>query len=81
MIILTGYASRPLLKSSTERVVKKIEGVQGLVNQIEVLRSHATTIAFEPAFTRGFMAMHRCKNTPRIISGITNDPPTGYHAI
>ena len=35
-VILRGYASRPTLKSSAENVVKKIEGVAVVVNEIEV---------------------------------------------
>src|ERR1700740_118388 len=36
-VILEGQASRPILKSSAENVVKKIEGVKAVDNQIEVL--------------------------------------------
>jgi len=35
-VILRGYASRPTLKSSAENVVKKIEGVAVVQNEIEV---------------------------------------------
>ena len=37
VVILRGEASRPTLKSSAENVVKKVEGVQKVDNQIEVL--------------------------------------------
>lgn len=37
MVTLMGKASRPTLKSDAENVVKKIEGVQRVNNQIEVL--------------------------------------------
>ena len=36
-VTLMGAVSRPTLKSESERVVKKIEGVERVVNQIEVL--------------------------------------------
>jgi osmotically-inducible protein OsmY len=36
-IILKGYASRPILKSDAENAVKRIKGVENVVNEIEVL--------------------------------------------
>jgi osmotically-inducible protein OsmY len=36
-VVLKGYASRPTLKSSAARVLKGIEGVESVDNQIEVL--------------------------------------------
>jgi hyperosmotically inducible protein len=36
-VILNGAVSRPTLKSGAEQVVKKIEGVEGVTNEIEVL--------------------------------------------
>ncbi|MCU1250634.1 MAG: putative periplasmic or secreted lipoprotein [Edaphobacter sp.] len=36
-IILKGYASRPILKSDAENVVKHIKGVEQVINEIEVL--------------------------------------------
>jgi osmotically-inducible protein OsmY len=36
-VILRGYASRPILKSEAENVIKRIPGVEGVDNQIEVL--------------------------------------------
>ncbi|MCI0660215.1 MAG: BON domain-containing protein [Acidobacteria bacterium] len=36
-VILTGQVTRPTLKSDAENVVKGIEGVESVVNQIEVL--------------------------------------------
>jgi len=36
-IVLHGYASRPILKSDAENAVKRIKGVEGVENQIEVL--------------------------------------------
>ena len=36
-IVLRGYASRPTLKSEAENTVKRIQGVENVVNEIEVL--------------------------------------------
>jgi osmotically-inducible protein OsmY len=36
-VILHGYASRPILKSDAENTIKRIKGVAGVENQIEVL--------------------------------------------
>ena len=36
-IILKGYASRPILKSDAENAVKRIKGVEQVINEIEVL--------------------------------------------
>jgi len=36
-VTLLGYVTRPTLKSSAEQVVQRIEGVEKVVNQIEVL--------------------------------------------
>jgi osmotically-inducible protein OsmY len=36
-IVLKGYASRPTLKSDAENAVKRIKGVEQVVNEIEVL--------------------------------------------
>ena len=92
-IILQGSASRPILKSSAENVVKKIEGVGAVENQIEVLplspnddRVRAGVYARiygYPALQRytSNRAGGRWLSLTRIVSGITNDPPIGYHAI
>jgi len=36
-VVLTGQVTRPILKSSTEQAVRKLEGVGKIVNRIEVL--------------------------------------------
>jgi hyperosmotically inducible periplasmic protein len=67
-IILMGQVVRPTLKSDAENVVKKIEGVSSVDNQIEVLpvspmddrtrRAAYRAIYGDPAFTRyGFQAV------------------------
>jgi osmotically-inducible protein OsmY len=92
-VTLKGQASRPTLKDSVERVVKKVEGVEKVINQIEVLplsnfddRIRARVYAaiyFDPSLSiynpnRGGPMWI----TPsRIAAGITNDPPIGNHPI
>ncbi len=92
-VILRGEASRPVLKSSAENVVKKIEGVREVINEIEVLplspnddRIRALTYARiyrQPWLSR--YTSNRGAPRPfspiRAITGITNDPPIGWHAI
>lgn len=93
VVTLRGEASRPILKSSAENVVKRIEGVQKVVNEIEVLplsraddavraRVYAA-IYYHPMLSR----YNPNRGVPvwlspaRIAAGITNDPPFGYHPI
>ncbi len=92
-VILDGQASRPTLKSSAENVVKKIEGVQTVDNRIEVLplspnddRIRAAVYAriySQPALQKytSNRGGGRWLSLTRLTTGITNDPPIGYHAI
>jgi osmotically-inducible protein OsmY len=92
-VTLLGQASRPILKSSAEQAVKRIEGVATIRNKIEVL-------PFSPNDDRIRAAVYaRLYRTPALQkytsnrtgpifqnrlslwTGITNDPPIGYHAI
>jgi len=92
-IILRGQASRPILKSTIENTVKKIEGVSKVENEIAVLplspnddrlrvAVYASIYSF-PMLQKytsnraGFTGM----TVARRAGGITNDPPIGYHAI
>ncbi len=92
-IILRGQASRPILKSTIENTVKKIEGVSKVENEIAVLplspnddrlrvAVYAALYSF-PSLQKytsnraGFTGM----TVARRAGGITNDPPIGYHAI
>ena len=92
--MLHGKASRPTLKSSAERVVKKIEGVESVDNQIEVLPNSTNddriraavyaSIYRYPALQRYTSNRGGPRGVPsvaRAAGGITNDPPIGYHAI
>ena len=92
-VILEGSASRPTLKSSAENVVKRIEGVQVVDNRIEVLplspnddRIRAAVYASiygSPALQKytSNRAGRLRPSVARRATGITNDPPIGYHAI
>lgn len=93
-VILKGQASRPTLKSSAENVVKKIEGVGKVENQIEVLplspnddRIRAAVYARiygNPTlqrYTSNRGAGARFMSSTARTMGITNDPPIGWHAI
>jgi hyperosmotically inducible protein len=92
-VILRGEASRPTLKSSAENVVKKIEGVRQVINEIEVLpvsQNDDRIRALTYAKIYGNQWLSRYTNNRgggRYISpsraeiGITNDPPVGWHAI
>jgi osmotically-inducible protein OsmY len=92
-VILKGMASRPTLKSSAEQVVKKIEGVEKVTNEIEVLplspQDNDIRVA---AYVRiyGHPTLSRYnpnrgspifRSQASVLSGIVNDPPPGYHPI
>lgn len=94
VVTLGGYASRPTLKSDAERVVKKIEGVTEVDNQIEVLpnspnddriRMAVYTRVYGQAqlrkYTSNFPNAAITPSIARSAGGITWDPPIGYHAI
>ncbi len=92
-VILRGQASRPRLRKSAERVVSRIEGVEDVINEIEVLpvsgnddRIRAQVYARiygHPTLSRynPNRGTPRWVSPSRVASGITNDPPRGSHAI
>jgi osmotically-inducible protein OsmY len=95
-VVLRGYASRPTFKSSAENVVKKIEGVKQVVNEIEVLPASQADDRIRAAVyqaiygwgplqrytsNRGGGARLQANSGARRAGGITNDPPIGWHAI
>lgn len=92
-VILRGQASRPTLKSSAENIAKKVEGVQEVVNEIEVLSLSSVDDGIRARVYRavyGHPTLSRYnpnRGTPmwitpgRIAAGITNDPPRGNHPI
>lgn len=91
-VILKGAASRPTLKSSAEQIVRKIEGVEKVTNQIEVLPLSTQDDDIRlAAYIRiyGHQTLSRYNpnrgsplfNNPNRAGGITNDPPPGYHPV
>ena len=91
--VLRGQASRPTLKSGAENVVKRIEGVQKVDNQIEVLPASPNDDRIRAAVYHAIYSfaplqkytanrgMRQMPSVARAAGGITNDPPTGFHAI
>lgn len=92
-VVLRGYASRPILKSSAENVTKKVEGVVKVDNQIEVLPLSPNDDAIR---FRTYVAIYGHptlarynpnRGTPLFMSrlslanGITNNPPPGNHPV
>lgn len=92
-VVLRGEASRPTLKSGAENVVKNIEGVQKVDNQIEVLptspnddriRAAVYVAIYSSPPLQKYTSNRRLRPGPsvaRAAGGITNDPPLGFHAI
>ena len=95
-VILRGWASRPTLRSSVERTVRRINGVKNVQNEIEVLPTSINDDRIRAAVYRsiyGFGALQRYTSNrggpsrgmqpsvARRAGGITNDPPIGFHAI
>ena len=92
-VVLRGEASRPTLKSSAENVVKKIEGVEKVDNQIEVLplspnddriRAAVYAAIYSSPPLQKYTSNRGERPRPsiaRAAGGITNDPPLGFHAI
>ena len=93
-IVLMGYASRPILKSEAEKVIKGIEGVESVDNQIQVLPTSPNDdririgvyrrVYSQPAlrkYTGSPVGFGEFPSVARAAGGITQDPPLGYHAI
>jgi hyperosmotically inducible periplasmic protein len=92
-IVLRGFASRPTLKSAAEAAAKRVQGVEEVKNEIEVLplssnddRIRASVygrIYRNPALSKytSNRMPDRSRSWTSAAMGITNDPPFGYHAI
>lgn len=93
-IVLMGYASRPILKSEAEKVIKGIEGVESVDNQIQVLPpspndDQIRVGVYRRVYTQGALRKYigspvgfgEFPSVARAAGGITQDPPLGYHAI
>lgn len=92
-VTLTGLASRPTLQDSAERVMKRVEGVENVVNQIEVVPLSPNDDSIR---LRTYIAIYGHPTLSRLnpnrgvpwlgtlaqrAGGITNDPPLGPHPI
>ena len=92
-VTLRGSASRPVLRSSIENVVKKVEGVESVNNQIEVLPPGGnddtirTRVYFAIYYNPSLSRYNPNRGVPlensvsRRAFGLTNDPPIGSHPI
>jgi hyperosmotically inducible periplasmic protein len=93
-VILRGYPSRPTLKSGIEDSVKRIEGVDKITNEIEVLplspnddrlraAVYASIYGYAPLqlYTSNRGGPKGVRSVAREAGGITNDPPIGHHGI
>ena len=92
-VILNGYASRPVLKDSAQRVAEKVEGVAAVENRIEVLPlSRVDDQVRTEAYFRIYGQPTLDRYNPnrgaplwisptRVMSGLTLDPPVGFHPI
>ena len=92
-IYLRGFASRPTLKSSAERVARNVEGVEEVKNEIEVLSLSGVDDDVRAGVyvaIYGHPSLRRydpSRGSPifmsraRAAAGITNDPPIGFHPI
>lgn len=93
-VILNGYASRPVLRSEAEKVVKGIKGVESVQNNIKVLPYSSIDDQIrvgELVHIYGQPNLRKYTNAPigqdlyptvgRMAGGITQDPPVGWFAI
>jgi hypothetical protein len=92
-VVLSGYASRPTLKSAAEIVAKRVEGVDSIVNEIEILPlsrfdDRIRTQAYARIYGHSVLSRYDPgRGVPmfwppaRAAAGITNDPPIGNHPI
>ena len=97
VVILRGYASRPSLKKSAERVASKLEQVGAVENEIEALPTSRmdedlrmavyAKVYYHPSLSRynpnrGTPVYGGAYGFRRAAQlGISNDPPQGYHPI
>jgi osmotically-inducible protein OsmY len=92
-VVLSGFASRPTLKTSAERVAKNVEGVSAVDNRIETLPlspndDRVRTQAYIRIYGDSNMSRYNPNrgapifvSPARMASGLTNDPPVGNHPI
>jgi hypothetical protein len=96
IVVLRGFASRPSLKKSAERATERIEMVESVVNEIEVLPTSPRDENLRMAvFLNIYQHPTLIRYNPNrgaptygaggwsraATIGISNDPPQGYHPI
>ena len=91
VVYLRGFASRPILKTAAEQTVKRIEGVESVMNEIKVLplstlddniRARAyIAIYYYPGLSRYNPGRHMPGTPSELITGLTENPPIGFHPI
>lgn len=93
VVTLKGSTTRPTLRSAAEEAVRKIEGVEDVVNQIEVLPFNRMDEdirlrAYQAIYWHPWMERYNpnrgtasflSPNT--LVQGISLDPPIGFHPI
>lgn len=92
-VTLNGFASRPTLKTDAARAVRSIEGVETVVNNIEVL---PVSRLDDQIRLQTYLAIYRNPNLRKystggplvttrsplwVAGGITNNPPIGWNPI
>ena len=96
-VILKGYASRPTLQQAAENVVKRVEAVESVDNQIEVLPTSRMDEDIRlKAYAKIYNAPSLARYNPNygtpiygspqsfrntVLMGISTNPPMGYHPI
>ena len=93
VVTLSGQASKPQLKKQAQKMVEKIEGVQEVANEIEVLPNSSEddrirTLAYIQIYGNPSLSRYNPNlGTPLFDSvarrsfGLTQDPPPGRHPI
>jgi hyperosmotically inducible periplasmic protein len=89
VVTLNGFASRPTLKSSAEAVVKKVEGVREVVNNIKVLPlspndDQIRAKVFAAIYLNPALSIYNPNYGSKLWSSpasITNNPPPGYFPV
>jgi hyperosmotically inducible periplasmic protein len=98
VVVVKGYASRPILKKDVDNTLKDIAGVESVDNQIEVLPSspnddRIAAAVYSRIYTASSLRKYNAnqgtarqatgpgRNIALMAGGITNAPPTGFHAI
>jgi hyperosmotically inducible periplasmic protein len=98
VVVVKGYASRPILKKDVDNALKDIAGVESVDNQIEVLPSspnddRIAAAVYSRIYTASSLRKYNAnqgsarqatgpgRNIALMAGGITNAPPTGFHAI